>query len=116
MRGYWLTVVIAITTAPVFFALPSAGFAASGINPFPSGVENLTPGESDAIKEAIGQALEAYGHGTVVTWKAADSKRIGQVRLLNIFDRDGRPCALVQNEFTKGIGNTYSLPFCKATD
>ena len=116
MRGHCPTAFMAIATAAICSAMPMAGYAAGGINPFPSDVENLTQGENVAIKEAIRQALETYTDGTVVNWTAADSTRIGQVRLLNIFEHDGKRCALVQNEFTKGIGNTYSLPFCQTLD
>jgi|LNAP01.1.fsa_nt_gb surface antigen len=115
MRKHYLTASI-IAMVLVFSAMPQAGYAAGGINPFPSDVANLTQGEADAIKGAIKQALDTYKGGTVVNWTAADSKRTGHVKLLKIFDHNGQHCATVQNKFTKGAGNAYTLPFCQTAD
>ncbi|TXH36260.1 MAG: hypothetical protein E6Q98_12355 [Rhodospirillaceae bacterium] len=90
--------------------------AASGINPFPRSVGNLTKGEADAIKSAIRQALDAYKSGEAVKWTATDSKRTGEVVILETYEQKGRRCASVQNKFTGGVGNTYQLPFCDAGD
>ncbi len=89
---------------------------AGGVNPFPNDVDNLTRGEADAIKEALGKALDIYKSGTVVDWTSTDSKRTGQVKLQRVFERNGKHCAMAENRFTKGTGNTYSLPFCKTAD
>ena len=88
--------------------------AASGINPFPRSVGNLTKGEAEAIKSAIRQALDAYKSGEAVKWMATDSKRTGEVVILETYEQKGRRCASVQNKFTGGVGNTYQLPFCDA--
>jgi surface antigen len=95
--------------------MPVTGFA-GGINPFPNDVDNLTKGEADAIKEALGKALATYKSGTMVDWTSPDSKRSGRVKIQKTFERNGKHCATVENRFTNGNGNTYSLPFCQLAD
>jgi surface antigen len=114
MRKHCLNAFI-IAAGLAFSTIPTVGYA-GGINPFPSDVANLTQGETDAIKDAIKQALDTYKGGTIVNWTATDSKRAGHVKLLKIFDRNGQHCATVQNKFTKGTGNTYTLPLCQTAD
>jgi surface antigen len=90
--------------------------AASGVNPFPRSVGNLTEGEAEAIKSAIRQALDRYKSGEVIKWTASDSKRSGEVTIIETYEQKGRRCASVQNKFVGGVGNTYRLPFCEVSD
>lgn len=104
---------LAITLSLLVLCQPA--FAA-GINPFPKDIENLTKGEIAGIKSAIRQALDTYQNGNIVKWISTDSKRTGEVTILQVYQQGGRRCASVQNKFTDGVGNTYQLPFCQIAD
>jgi surface antigen len=104
----------AVATTLSLSLLPQVSLAA-GINPFPNGVENLTKGEAAAIKSAIQEALKTYQSGNVVKWTSPDSKRTGEVTVLQTYQQAGRRCASLQNKFTESVGTTYQLPFCEVS-
>jgi len=85
------------------------------INPFDSSSTGLNKEETELMRGALKSALDAKKAGATADWKAP-SGRAGRATALDVFEKNGMPCANVEHVFTAGGGTTYRLPFCQAAD
>lgn len=100
----------------VFLGLASRPALADGlINPFDSSSTGLNKEETELMKGALKSVLDAKKAGATADWQSP-SGRAGRATALDVFEKDGKPCANVEHVFTAGGGTTYRLPFCEAAD
>ena len=99
-----------------FLALMSPlAMAGALVNPFDSSGTGLNKEETELMRGALKSVLDAKKAGATADWKAP-SGRAGRATALDVFEKNGMPCANVEHVFTAGGGTTYRLPFCQAAD
>jgi surface antigen len=85
------------------------------INPFDSSSVGLNKEESELMRGALKSVLDAKKAGATAEWQSPNG-RAGRATALDVFEKNGMPCANVEHVFTAGGGTTYRLPFCAAAD
>jgi surface antigen len=98
-------------------AITTSATVADGlINPFDSSGISLSKEDSELMRGALRSVLDAKQAGTTADWKSSSGGLAGRATSLDVFQRNGMPCANVEHVFTAGGGSTYRLPFCQTSD
>lgn len=104
-----------VAFAALFPAMVSSALADGLVNPFDNAGTGLSKEDSDLMKSALKKVLDAKQPGATADWNSS-SGLAGRATALDVFQRNGMPCANVEHVFTAGGGSTYRLPFCEAAD
>jgi surface antigen len=105
-----------LALAALLLPMTSVAVAEGLINPFDSSSIGLSKEDSELMRGALKSVLDTKQAGATADWKSSSSGRAGRATALDVFERDGMPCANVEHAFTAGGGTTYRLPFCQASD
>ncbi|MEZ5833911.1 MAG: hypothetical protein R3D05_22295 [Dongiaceae bacterium] len=105
----------ALVVITVSVMTPAAGMAEGLINPFSSAGTGLNKEDTELMKGALKTVLDAKKAGATAEWKSPDG-RAGRATALDVFQKNGMPCANVEHVFTAGGGAPYMLPFCQTAD
>jgi len=103
-------------TVVALVLVPLPAMAGALINPFDSSGNSLSNEDGELMKGALKSVLDARKAGATAEWKSPSSGLAGRATALDLFERDGMPCANVEHVFTAGGGSTYRLPFCQTAD
>ena len=104
------------TILALFILTPLPTLAGAFINPFDSSGNSLTKEDSDLMKGALKSVLDAKKAGATAEWKSPSSGLAGRATALDLFEKNGMPCANVEHVFIAGGGAAYRLPFCQTAD
>lgn len=88
-------------------------------NPFGSGAPGWIPlesGDRAMMNQAMQDALDRYEVGSASEWISEKTGRGGRAIVTDTFEVEGRRCAQLTHQFTKGPGRTYSAPLCQVED
>lgn len=96
--------------------MPLPTLAGALINPFDASGNGLSKEDSELMKGALASVLDAKKAGATAEWKSPSSEFAGRATALDLFEKNGMPCANVEHVFTAGGGSTYRLPFCQIAD
>ena len=105
-----------LALAALLPAMISVATAEGLINPFDSSATGLSKEDTELMRGALKSVLDAKQAGATADWTSTSSGRAGRATALDVFERDGMPCANVEHAFTAGGGTTYRLPFCQVSD
>jgi len=103
-------------TILALISMPLPTLAGALISPFDSSGNSLSNEDGELMKGALKSVLDAKKAGATAEWKSPSSGLAGRATALDLFEKNGMPCANVEHVFTAGGGTTYRLPFCQTAD
>ena len=103
-------------TILALISMPLPTLAGALISPFDSSGNSLSNEDGELMKGALKSVLDAKKAGAIAEWKSPSSDLAGRATALDLFEKNGMPCANVEHVFTSGGGSTYRLPFCQTAD
>ena len=106
----------AVAALGLLAAIAPPAMADGLINPFDNAGTSLSKEDSELMKGALKSVLDAKAAGATAEWKSATSGRAGRATALDVYEKNGMPCANVEHAFIAGDGTTYKLPFCQGAD